>query len=111
MRNAIVHIGAHKTGTTYLQLVFQGLRQHGLCFPEVWSQSPDQPGHRKLFEALASDGPVPNIDLTDGPVLISSEDLCYLRGAQVGRLRAALGDASVRIVFRSEEHTSELQSH
>ncbi len=51
-----LHIGAHKTGTTYLQRVFHALRPAletaGIVFPSFWSQSDDQPELERLHQQL-----------------------------------------------------------
>lgn|GEM_PF-1591607 len=104
---AIVHIGAHKTGTTYLQRVLHtlrpALRETGVAFPSRWIQSEDQPSHQLLYaaltdnttDALRADLVAQAADL----LLISSEDLVYLQEPQIQSLRGFLGDAGVTIVF------------
>ena len=97
MKRAIVHIGAHKTGTTYLQRVFQALRpalrDAGVAFPARWSQSDDQPSHRTLYEALASGA---MIDLREDAdtLLLSSEDFSYLQVPQLDAFRRVLASTS-----------------
>ena len=104
---AIVHIGAHKTGTTYLQRVFYALRpvlrDAGVAFPSEWIQSEDQPSHRRLYAALTDDrADTLRAELLAQAaelLLISSEDLVYLQEPQIQALRGFLDDAAVTIVF------------
>ncbi len=102
-----IHIGAHKTGTTYLQRVFHALRPalagEGIVFPSHWAQSDDQPGHRKLYERL-TDGATDVLRdefkaIAADEVLISSEDLSYLQEPHLSQLRTLLDGAAVTIVF------------
>ncbi len=118
MRRVVLHIGPHKTGTTYLQRVFQALRPalaaDGIAFPAGWSQSDDQPGHVKLYEALNA-GDVANPKtafdaIAADDVLISAEDLSYLHESQLVQLRTVLGDAAVRVVFYSRRWSEILPS-
>lgn len=110
MSRVLIHIGAHKTGTTYLQQVLArlrpALRSRGVVFPEKWSDSVDQPGHRGLYDALNAE----RIDaarrdiaelLADGAerIVISAEDLGYLSESSVATLRAMFGEESVSIVY------------
>ncbi|MEI7710123.1 MAG: hypothetical protein WCI94_01735 [Rhodospirillales bacterium] len=103
MRRTILHIGPHKTGTTYLQRVFRAMRPAleavGVAFPTCWSLSDDQPGHQKLCDALIAESldaigaDFSSIDTET--VLISSEDLSYLAESHLLQLRTILGDATV----------------
>jgi hypothetical protein len=103
----ILHIGAHKTGTTYLQRIFHTLRPaletEGIAFPACWSQSDDQPSHQKLYAALiagAAGALQADFEAIAGDeVLISSEDFSYLREPHLLQLRTILGDAPVTILF------------
>lgn len=107
MTRYILHIGAHKTGTTYLQRVFGALRpaleSEGIAFPSCWSQSDDQPSHSKLYTMLtagALDALRADLDaIAAREVLISSEDLSYLHEPQIQQLRTLLGDAPATILF------------
>ena len=103
MRRTILHIGPHKTGTTYLQRVFRAMRPAletvGVAFPTCWSLSDDQPGHQKLCDALTAESldairaDYGSIDTET--VLISAEDLSYLSESQLLQLRTIFGDATV----------------
>ena len=105
--HAIVHIGAHKTGTTYLQRVFHALRpalrDAGVAFPSEWIQSEDQPSHQRLYAALTDNtADTLRTELLAQAaelLLISSEDLVYLQEPQIQSLRGFLDDAGVTIVF------------
>ena len=53
MPRYLIHVGPHKTGTTYLQLRFDAarkrLREPGVIYPAELSASKMEPSHRKLF--------------------------------------------------------------
>jgi hypothetical protein len=108
MTRYVIHIGPAKTGTTYLQHAFTGLRpalrQRRINYPDAWGGIH---GHHALtqqlargedavleatFAALASD---PGVDT----ILLSSETLAALDDRQVGRLKGFLRDAPVAVVF------------
>ena len=106
----ILHIGAHKTGTTYLQRVFAALapalREQGVLYPDIWRPSSGQPGHHRLpprlrtatHAELARD--IAAITDQGCPVvLLSAEDLGRLPPDRIGVLRAALRGAPVTIVL------------
>jgi len=106
----IVHIGPHKTGTTYLQITLDTLRdvlaECGICVPKVWNAAPGLPSHMQLVWAIR------NGDLTlvqdqvreilacrPRHVVISCEALSRLDLAQIGQLRRLLGAAPAQIVY------------
>jgi hypothetical protein len=110
MPRYLIHVGPHKTGSTYLQLRFDAarerLRQGGVAYPTEWSSGPGEPSHRKLFldiraanvgylsfmfERIARSG------IED--VLISAEDLNHLDQKELGYLREALGGHQAIVIF------------
>jgi hypothetical protein len=110
MPRYLIHVGPHKTGTTYLQLRFDAarerLRHSGVAYPIEWSVGPSSPSHRKLFldiraanvshlssmfEQIARSG------VED--VLISAEDLNHLEEKELGYLREALGGDQAVVIF------------
>lgn len=110
MPEFIVHIGPHKTGTTYLQLSFRArraeLEARGIVFPEIWEFAPGNPSQLRLKQRLAED----RTDLLEAEfaalrqsgaarVLISAEDLSNLESGGLALLRRLIGDDKVRIVF------------
>ena len=107
MPRYLLHIGAHKTGTTYLQRIFHALRPaletEGIAFPACWSQSDDQPSHYKFYAALiagADDSLRADLEaISADEVLISSEDLSHLQEPHLLQLRTILGDAPITILF------------
>lgn len=118
----LFHIGAHKTGTTYLQLVFRTLApafaEHGVHVPEQWYRGRRMGGHHRLpvqlqhnnAEGLRTDmAEVMRTDLPD--VLISAEGLCLLNRDQIQMLRDSLGGAEARFVFHCRRWSDLLPSH
>jgi hypothetical protein len=110
MPRYLIHVGPHKTGTTYLQLRFDAarerLRHSGVAYPAEWSAGPRLPSHLKLcvdiraanvsylssmFEQIARSG------VED--VLISAEDLNSLEEKELGYLREALGGDQAVVIF------------
>jgi hypothetical protein len=107
MPQFVLHVGPHKTGSTYLQDAFALLRpqlaERGILYPSVWGE----PAHHMLYEALRS---IPNPALEaefaavracgHRLVLISGEGLSVLPPASIAYLRALVGPASaVRVVY------------
>jgi len=106
--HVILHIGPHKTGTTYLQDVLAALRdrlaERGICFPAIWSEATGGTSHRDLAWAIRSGdlGRIPEQIqeiLASGyrTVVVSSEDLSSMALHQIVQLRTFFGPA--RIVY------------
>ena len=110
MPEFVIHIGPHKTGTTYLQLHFRamraGLEERGIVFPEFWQLAPGNPSQLPLTQQLR-DGEVdllrPRFEelLASGAerILLSSEDLSNLDAPALELLRSLIGGNPVKIVF------------
>lgn len=101
----VVHLGPHKTGTTYLQQNFTharaALRELGVYFPEFWG-----PGaHYELIKLLQARSPILEEQfrqLHAGPhhtVLLSAEGLANLPIEAVEYWSHLLRDAEVQFVF------------
>ena len=102
----IIHIGPHKTGTTYLQESFVRYRaelaERKICYPEFWGHS----AHYKLLQQL-QEGPSALLEeqfaaLRRGKhhcVLISVEGMISLSRTSVEYLRSLIGDNDVKIVY------------
>lgn len=105
-----MHIGPHKTGTTYLQFTLEAMRDrlagHGIHFPSVWKAAPGQPSHMKLVWAFRDR----NLTLIQSQIeeilaqnhrylVISCEGLSRLNQQQIIQLRQLLGDAPVQVVY------------
>lgn len=110
MKRFVIHIGPHKTGTTYLQLQFRWARaklaQRGIAFPEVWEHAPGNPSHLKLVHQLRDnkmDLLAPRMqELLSGKtetVLLSAEDLSNLDDLAMARLKQLIDGHEVRILF------------
>ena len=60
MTRFILHIGPHKTGTTYIQETLFALRERlesrGVHIPAVWSAAPGLPSHMRLVWGLRRGG-------------------------------------------------------
>ncbi len=108
-RRIVLHVGPHKTGSTYLQSRLRDSRialaaagwaypdfgmlhfaHHGIC--EWLMGTPGAPGE-------VNDASLRDMVARHEHVLLSSEDFVHLNAAQLARLRAALGDAHVAIVY------------
>jgi hypothetical protein len=106
----IIHIGPHKTGTTYLQVVLDALRgvllERGICIPSIWNAAPGLPSHMQLVWAIR------NRDLTlikeqireilarrHQHVVISCEALSRLDQREILLLRQLLGSAPAEVVY------------
>jgi hypothetical protein len=106
----IIHVGPHKTGTTYLQLSFKAnrraLQQRGIIHPGVWDFTAHNPSHLPLAQKLRAgdrEGLAPDFSalLASGAeqILISAEDLSILDVPAVRLLQDLLAGSPVRIVF------------
>jgi hypothetical protein len=110
MPRYLLHVGPHKTGTTYLQLRFdaarQRLRQSGVVYPSEWSSAEGEPSHRKLvvglreahvaqlrsqFEAIERDDP--------DDVLISAEGIGHLQPPALELLKTLMRAQPVTVIF------------
>jgi hypothetical protein len=106
----IIHIGPHKTGTTYIQETLDGLRgtlrERGICVPSIWNAAPELPSHMKLVWAIRNrdlariQDQVQEI-LAQRPqyVVISCEALSRLDQEQIVQLRELLCSAPARVVY------------
>ncbi len=109
----VIHIGPHKTGTTYLQASFRNLRSEllgrGVLYPDLWWHSPENPSHSRLAEQVAGGNPEVLEELSGQfkafnasghrIILISAEDLDGLKPDHVVTLKSLLDGASAEIVF------------
>jgi hypothetical protein len=110
MPRFLIHVGPHKTGTTYLQFGFDAarerLRQHGVAYPSIWSSSESEPSHRKLMVALREGRSAElqtqfaAIERTSPEsVLISGEGLNHLDQPALALLRSLLGGHEATVIF------------
>ena len=106
----VIHIGPHKTGTTYLQGSFRRLRpellRRGILYPEFWWQSVRNWSHSRLVEQLtggdceALSGHFNALNASGHRIiLISAEDLSGLEPDHIPMLKSLLGGAPAEIVF------------
>ena len=112
MPRYLIHVGPHKTGTTYLQITMRNLRErleeNGILFRLDWGVSDDVPSHHRLFQRLLTHkDPDPELeqqfrDLNRSDyelIVISSEDMSNLSPPAINYLRSLLQGAEVEIVF------------
>jgi hypothetical protein len=106
----LLHIGSHKTGTTYLQQGFvalrAALRDAGIDYPTAWQDHLH--GHHSLVRALARDeagtgdrlrGLAEQADAQGLALLLSSENFETLENAAVQRLATALAGHAIEVVY------------
>ena len=110
MTRFILHIGPHKTGTTYIQETLFAVRDQlgarGVHIPTVWNASPAEPSHMQVVWALRRGG-IERIESDlrtimgsrHEQVVVSCEALSRLDLAGIERLRLLLGTVPVRIVY------------
>jgi len=109
MTRFILHVGPHKTGTTYLQTNFlrhrAALRAKGIDYPEAWCLPEADHCHFGLFQDIKA-GEVDAVaavmrTLRDGAcptVLLSAEDLSILSEEELARLRQTI-EGEVTVVY------------
>jgi hypothetical protein len=117
MPNFILHIGPHKTGSTYIQKYLYVNRERflklGFNYPSV-AIGP-QYGHHQVFDKIKS---LPQGDLSEymrqflgGAVnFVSSEKFDRLRPDDIKRLGASLADLDVKIVYYRRNYVDLLPS-
>lgn len=115
------HIGAHKTGTTYLQSMFliltPALRERGVLVPETWYRKANQGGHHILPTALES-GPESRLrdefnairDTGCPEVLISAESLSGLSERALYRLRRLMDGAETQFIYHCRRWSDQIPS-
>jgi len=105
----ILHIGPHKTGTTYLQHMLHALRdvllERGIYIPSIWNAAPDDPSHVRLVRAIRRrDVGLVRKEIEEilaqryRCVVITCEGLSTFNLDQAGRLRELLGPAPTQVV-------------
>jgi hypothetical protein len=117
----ILHIGPHKTATTYIQQTLFALRERledrGIHVPAVWNAAPGLPSHMRLVWALREGGTDQiEEDLRRimasryDRVVVSCEAQSRLEPSQIERLRALLGTSAVRIIYYVRRWSERLPS-
>jgi hypothetical protein len=106
----IIHIGPHKTGTTYIQETLAALRgallERGICVPSIWNAAPGLPSHMQVVWAIRNG----NFTVIQEQVqeilaqrheyvVISCEALSRLDQKQIVQLRQLLGSATAQVVY------------
>jgi hypothetical protein len=124
MTTFILHVGPHKTGSSYLQEAFVRVRpllaERGVLYPATWGRI----AHHGLPELLRGNTPqggaearlerqFAELRMSGYPVvLISVEGLATLPRPAVERLKALIGpDNPVRVVFYARSWADRLPSH
>jgi hypothetical protein len=115
-RRVFLHVGAPKTGTTYLQDTLGANREllarNGLCYPETRSGSHfeaaiDLIDHRwggALDRARGAwDAVAASAMRADGDAIISHEVLAAATPEQVSRARASLEGAEVHVIYSARD--------
>jgi hypothetical protein len=111
IKRAIIHVGPHKTGSSYLQACFShyraALRARGIVVPAAWEFAPGNPSHTGLASALREGGDLSQAERVlreefvqgGDTLLVSAEDISSMKAEPLQRLRHLLGDTQVTIVF------------
>lgn len=104
----LVHIGPHKTGTTYLQASFRRLsaelRARGVHYSANWSDD-DSPSQHRLPARLRYRDSSLRQEFAElrstaaSVILLSAEDLSDLPQESIYFLRDLIGEATVEVIF------------
>lgn len=119
-RRVFFHIGAPKTGTTYLQAVLWGnrdaLRKQGVLFPgdwwldRVWStyrvRDMSRAPHKRSLSSW--DRILAQTQAFDGTVIISHEFFAAATQEQASRAIAALAPAEVHVVYTARDYVRQV---
>lgn len=105
MPRYVIHIGPHKTGTTYLQHAFTALRSQfaarGIDYPQEWGGTH---GHHQLATTLHTDASLrtafDRLNRSGAEtILLSSESFAYCSDAEVEALHDLLAGEPAIVVF------------
>jgi hypothetical protein len=121
MTKVLLHVGPHKTGSSYLQACFsyhrEALRARGIALPAAWELAPGNPSHTGLVTALLNNDLAGANAVLEGAfaegaetLLVSAEDLSVLPVEALQRLRSMLGAADLLVVFYVRRWTDLLPS-
>jgi hypothetical protein len=110
MPKYLIHVGPHKTATTYLQLRFDAARERlhrqGVAYPAEWSSAESEPSHRKLVMGLREERvdqlrfQFDSVEQNNPEyVLISAEGINNLERRSLELLRTLLRSNPVTIIF------------
>lgn len=119
MPRYLIHIGPHKTGTTYLQRSFAqlrpALRSRGVEYPSHWGGAG---GHHQLVDQIQSNDIAPlsaafrQLNRSDATsVLLSSEMLACLTKDDIACLHHLLGGQPATIIFYARRWSELLPSN
>lgn len=109
MPRYVLHIGPHKTGTSYLQVLFRDLstqlQSRGILYPPHWTAE-FVLGHAALARRLQEERDeklqleFDELNASGSEiVLISAEDLSNLSTKQIATLRECIGEHPISVVF------------
>lgn len=118
MKKLILHVGPHKTGSTYIQSLLHNnrstLSQHGIAYPDIYNR---RFGHHYLLSNLIRPKDPANIraELDAGTggqetCILSSETLINLKDNDMKKLRHAFVDCDVRVVVYARRPSLRLVS-
>lgn len=110
MPEFVIHVGPHKTGTTYLQLSLRAaraaLRERNILVADIWDHAAGNPSQSKLAAALRDGreaelaGQIASLIATGCErIVISSEDVSNLPLPALRSLRKLTAGHAVRIIF------------
>jgi hypothetical protein len=110
MARFVIHVGPHKTGTTYLQRCLDqnaaAFRRQGIIVPTEWRDSPENPSHTGLVRPIRQ-GRAADLAgifnewrrLPDALIALSSETIFECNDDELQALRDLLSDADYTIVY------------
>ncbi|WP_135506653.1 hypothetical protein [Roseovarius aestuariivivens] len=105
MKRLLLHIGPHKTASTYLQANMvvndEVLRSGGVWYPDVLRVGP---GHQRAVHTLKAAETAPLDALRDAAtdfetMVLSAENFTKLNPREIGRLADVFGDWDIQILF------------
>jgi hypothetical protein len=110
MARFVIHVGPHKTGSTYLQRCLdrnaEVFREQGIHVPTAWRDSPENPSHTGLVRPIRQ-GRAADLAgafatwrlLPDALVVISSETIFECDDEALQALRGLLAEAEYTLVY------------
>ena len=113
-----LHVGPHKTGSTYLQRMFSenrlALAESGITYPEVFG---NLLGHHELYEYLSAETigrefktKICQLAELESDVILSSENFSKLGRADFQKLQADLPDFEFEVIFFVRSFSSKMLS-
>jgi len=107
VKKLFIHVGPHKTGTTYIQEILESnskrLQKHGYTYPKIFYMAKGQ--HHIVTHLLQNNNQedflqeCQEINESENDIILSSENFIYLNRKQLERLRDLFEKRDIILIF------------